>query len=121
MDLSAIYALITARLAVAQSRLSPEAIAGEKTGCLVGSGMCSTHPIAKATAVISSGKGRNGPYGITRSMASSTSANIANYYGIKGRSYSISSACATSLHNIGHAYELVRAGICETVLAGGGE
>ncbi len=121
MDLSAIYAFIATQQAVADSCLSSADIANDRTGCIVGSGLCSTHPISKATSVVSSGKGKNSPYGITRCMSSSTSANIANFYGCKGRSYSISSACATSLHNIGHAFELVSTGICDTVIAGGSE
>ena len=54
-------------------------------------------------------------------MASSCSANLVNFYGIKGRSYSISSACATSLHNIGSACELIWNGICDIVIAGGAD
>jgi 3-oxoacyl-[acyl-carrier-protein] synthase-1 len=54
-------------------------------------------------------------------MASSSSAAVANLLKIKGRSYSLSSACATSAHNIGHAYELIRAGVLNRAIAGGGE
>jgi 3-oxoacyl-[acyl-carrier-protein] synthase-1 len=54
-------------------------------------------------------------------MASSCSANICNYLKTKGRCYSISSACATSLHNVGHAYEIIKHGICDIVICGGCE
>jgi len=54
-------------------------------------------------------------------MTSSCSANLVNFYGIKGRSYSISSACATSLHNIGNACELIWSGVCDMSLAGGAD
>jgi len=54
-------------------------------------------------------------------MSSSASANIANVFPVGGRSYSISSACATSTHNIGHGFELIRGGALNTAIAGGGE
>ncbi len=54
-------------------------------------------------------------------MASCTSAAVASLLKIHGPSYSISSACATSAHNIGHAFQLVRSGVLDVAIAGGGE
>ncbi len=64
---------------------------------------------------------RVNPYTVCHAMSSSCSASLANIFGVKGRSYSISSACATSTHNIGHAYELIRDGVMDLSLAGGAE
>lgn len=123
MDLSALYAALASMEAVADSCFKPECLASEKVGCIVGSGVSNTDPIYSTGAKLYSGNGnqRITPYGVTRSMTSSCSANLVNMYGIKGRSYSISSACATSLHNIGHACELIWSGVCDVVLAGGSD
>jgi 3-oxoacyl-[acyl-carrier-protein] synthase-1 len=101
--------------------LKPEDLSSERVACIVGSGVSNTEPIYQAGAKLFSSNGKITPYGVTRSMTSSCSANLVNFYGIKGRSYSISSACATSLHNIGHACELIRADRCDMALAGGAD
>lgn len=121
MDLSALYSAIAAQEAVRKSGLEKEDLATERAGCIVGPGFASSDPIYSAGSKINHQKGRISPYGVTRSMTSSCSANLTNVYKIKGRSYSMSSACATALHNIGHAMELVEWGICDVVLAGGAD
>ena len=107
--------------AIESSCLTIEELASERVGCIVGSGVSNTEPIYQAGAKLFSKSGKITPYGVTRSMTSSCSANLVNLYGIKGRSYSISSACATSLHNIGNACELIWSGICDMALAGGAD
>jgi 3-oxoacyl-(acyl-carrier-protein) synthase len=61
------------------------------------------------------------PQAALRCMSSSASASVANLFGILGPSYSIGAASATSAHNIGHAYSLVRSGVADVALAGGGD
>jgi len=121
MDMSALYSTLSAMEAIADSGLAPEDLSSERVACIVGSGVSNTEPIYQAGAKLFSGNGKITPYGVTRSMTSSCSANLVNFYGIKGRSYSISSACATSLHNIGHACELISADRCDIALAGGAD
>jgi 3-oxoacyl-[acyl-carrier-protein] synthase-1 len=121
MDLSGLYSALASIEALENSCLYPEVLASERTGCVVGSGVSNTEPIYQAGAKLYDKNGKITPYGVTRSMTSSCSANLVNLYGIRGRSYSISSACATSLHNIGHACELIWGGICDVVLAGGAD
>src|SRR5690606_27416384 len=62
-----------------------------------------------------------GPYMVPRTMCSTVSANLATAFKIKGVSYSISAACATSAHCIGAAADLIRHGAQDVVFAGGGE
>ena len=121
MDLSAIYTVLSAMEAVSDSGIDPDALASERVGCIVGVGTSSPDPIYETGSKLNGHGGRITPYGVTRAMSSSCSANLVNFYGIKGRSYSISSACATSLHNIGHGFELISSGVCDIVLAGGAE
>lgn len=121
MDVSAIYGLLCAEQAIADSRLTIDDLTSEKMGCIAGSGFSNSAPYQQAVERISGRARKIGPFEVTRSMASSMSANLTYYYGIKGRSYSLSSACATSLHNIGHACELIKSGVCDLVMAGGAE
>ena len=64
---------------------------------------------------------RAGPYRVTQIMASTVSACVATPFKIKGVNYSMSSACATSAHCIGHAVELIQLNKQDIVLAGGSE
>lgn len=128
MDVASIYALLSSKEAVQKSGLTRESFRSERAGCIVGSGVGDTDPIRRASIKIhilqnkeSNISCKGTPYDVTRCMASSCSANLANYYGIKGRSYSISSACATSLHNVGCAYELISDNRCDIAIAGGAE
>lgn len=121
MDVNSLYSMVAAKEATAMSELSTQEVASERTSCIIGNGLSSTDPIVRAGLSINSYKAAITPFDINRSMSSSCSANMAFYYGVKGRSYSISSACSTSLHNIGHSYEMIRGGISDTVLSGGAE
>ena len=67
------------------------------------------------------GPKRIGPYGVTKSMSSSISAIVATALKLKGINYSISSACATSAHCIGHAADLIKNGQQDIVIAGGSD
>src|SRR5690606_13395964 len=62
-----------------------------------------------------------GPYMVPRTMGSTVSAALSTAFGIRGLSYSISAACATSAHCIGAAADLIRHGAQDVMLAGGGE
>jgi 3-oxoacyl-[acyl-carrier-protein] synthase-1 len=121
LDFSALYSTLATMEALEESGLDPDELASVRVGCIVGPGFSNSEPILQAGSKLFHGEGRIGPYGVTRSMANSCSANLVNLYGIKGRSYSIASACATALHNIGHGMEVIKSGSCDLVLAGGAE
>jgi len=88
----------------------------------MGSGGASTSNVAEAVDIARSrGVKKIGPYRVTRTMNSSVNACLATSYGIRGINYSITSACATSAHCIGHAWELIQMGKQDMVFAGGGE
>ena len=119
---SAIYCGLAALDAARDSGLSKEEVASPRTACIVGSGIGSARSLYKACKLAFDGKTRRvDPFTVLRCMASSTSAGVANLLGTRGPSYSISSACATSAHNISHACQLIRAGIVDRAAAGGGE
>jgi len=119
---AALYCALAARDAVADAGLTAAEISTGDFGCFVGSGTGSVTSIYHSGALLYQQKSRRiDPYVCLRSMSSCCSAVVANLLDISGRSYSISSACATSAHNIGHAYELIRAGQLEAAVAGGGQ
>lgn len=119
---AAAYAYISLEQAIADAGLKDEEVSNEKTGLVVGSGGASgEHQVAAADILRERGVKRVGPYMVPRCMASTTSACLATPKKIKGVNYSISSACATSAHCIGHAVELIQLGKQDRVFAGGGE
>ena len=119
---AAAYAYIALEQALEDAGLSEEEISNERTGLVVGSGGASgEHQVGAADILRERGVKRVGPYMVPRCMASSTSACLATPKKIKGVNYSISSACATSAHCIGHALELIQLGKQDRVFAGGGE
>ena len=122
MSDAARYCCIAAKDAVADSGWGEEELQNTDTICIVGTGVGSVDAVQKAARLYHTDRIRRvDPYTILRCMSSSSSAAVSNFLKIRGRSYSLSSACATSMHNIGHAVELIRAGIAERAVAGGGE
>ncbi|MFZ2099678.1 MAG: beta-ketoacyl-ACP synthase I [Oricola sp.] len=109
--------------AIADAGLEEGDITGERTGIIMGSGGPSTHTIVEA-ADITREKGspkRIGPFAVPKAMSSTASATLATWFKIHGVNYSISSACSTSAHCIGNAYELIQWGKQDRVFAGGHE
>ena len=108
--------------ALRDSGLEQNEISNERTGIVMGSGGPSTRAIVEAADITrSKGPKRVGPFAVPKAMSSSPSATLATWFKIKGVSYSISSACATSNHCIGNAYELIQYGKQDVVFAGGCE
>lgn len=116
------YAYLSMKEAVEDSGLTEEQVSNLRTGLVVGSGGGSSEQQLESTDIMrEKGLRRVGPYRITRTMSSTVSACLATPFKIKGVNYSISSACATSAHCIGHAAELIQLGKQDVVFAGGGE
>ncbi len=108
--------------AIVDSGLQPEDVSNERTGIIMGSGGPSTRAIVEAADVTrSKGPKRVGPFAVPKSMCSTASATLSTWFKIKGVSYSISSACATSNHCIGAAYEQILMGKQDLMFAGGCE
>lgn len=122
MSDAARWCALAARDAVADAGLGAEELGDRATGCFVGSGVGDIATIHRTAEMYHAGRLRRAdPFTVLRAMSSSPSASVANLLGIRGRSYSLSSACATSAHNVGHAYELIRHGGLDRAVAGGGE
>jgi 3-oxoacyl-[acyl-carrier-protein] synthase I len=108
--------------AIRDAGLDETEVSHERTGVIVGSGGPSTRTIVESADLArSKGPKRVGPFAVPKSMCSSPSATLATWFKIKGVNYSISSACATSNHCIGNAYELIQYGKQDVIFAGGCE
>lgn len=122
MSDAAAYAYVAMRAAILDAGLQDDQVCHPRTGLIAGSGGGSSHwQVETADIVRSRGVRKVGPYMVPRTMGSTVSANLATAFHIKGVSYSISAACATSAHCIGAAADLIRHGVQDVVFAGGGE
>jgi 3-oxoacyl-[acyl-carrier-protein] synthase-1 len=108
--------------AIRDAGLEEKEISHVKTGIIMGSGGPSTRTIVEAADTTrSKGPKRVGPFAVPKAMSSTASATLATWFKIKGVNYSISSACATSNHCIGNAYEIIQGGKQDLIFAGGCE
>ena len=109
--------------AIADSGLEEGDVTNERTGIVMGSGGPSTRTIVEAaeTTLKNGSPKRIGPFAVPKAMSSTASATLATWFKIHGVNYSISSACSTSAHCIGNAYELIQWGKQDVVFAGGHE
>jgi 3-oxoacyl-[acyl-carrier-protein] synthase-1 len=118
----AAYTYIAMDQAIADAGLEVAEISDPMTGMIVGSGGPSTSNMMSAFDLArEKGPKRVGPYMVPRVMSSTVSATLATSFKIKGLSYSISSACSTSSHCIGNAFEMIQLGKQDVMFAGGGE
>ena len=122
MSDAAAYSYVSMRDAIADAGLDEAQVSHPRTGLVAGSGGGSSHwQVETADILRARGVRKVGPYMVPRTMCSTVSANLATAFKIKGVSYSISAACATSAHCIGAAADLIRHGAQDIVFAGGGE
>lgn len=118
----AAFNYVAMQQAIEDSGLEESEISNFRTGLVMGSGGPSTSNLVDAADILrEKGIKKVGPYMVPRTMSSTNTACLATPFKIKGVNYSISSACATSAHCIGHAMELIQMGKQDVVFAGGGE
>ena len=119
---SAAYCYVAMQEAIDDANLNEAKISNERTGLIVGQGGSSNeNMLAVIDTLRSRGARKVGPTMVPRIMTSSNSACLSVAYKIKGVNYSISSACATSAHCIGNAYEIIQSNKQDLIFAGGGE
>ena len=118
----AAYNYLAMKQAIEDSGLDEDQVSNLRTGMVMGSGGTSTRNLLWSTDTLREKSAKRvGPFMVPRVMSSTNSATLATPFRIKGSSYSISSACSTSAHCIGHAGELIQWGKQDVVFAGGGE
>ena len=116
------YMWLAAEEAVEYSGLSKELVASEDTACIVSDGGSGLRATGNALEVVrNKGVRRLSPFIVPQAMNNNCSALLSTYMGLKGPSFSVSSACATGTHSIGTACEFIRSGVSERAIAGGAE
>jgi len=125
MGEGAAYNYLAMQQAVADSGLEEKDVVNDRTGLIMGSGGPSTKALIQAADTARSepvkGPRKVGPFVVPKAMSSTCSAVLSTLFKVKGLSYSISSACATSAHCIGNAAELIQWGKQDVMFAGGAE
>ena len=116
------YAWIAMQEAISDAKLLEDQVSNIRTGIIVGTGGTSTESMLQGSETLKEkGIRRVGPYMVTKTMSNGVSACLATGAKIKGVNYAITSACSTSAHCIGNAYELIQMGKQDIVFAGGAE
>lgn len=123
MGPGAAYAYLSMEQAIADAGLTEDEVSNPRTGIIAGSGGPSTSALfaAHQTVIRTGSPKKIGPLAVPKGMCSTVAANLSTAFRIKGMSYSITSACSTSLHCIGAAAEQIMMGKQDVVFAGGGE
>ncbi len=122
MGEAAAYSYIAMKEAIEHAGLQESDVSNVRTGLIVGSGGGSTRTTVESADILrEKGVKRIGPYAVTKTMSSTTSACLATPFKIKGASFSISSACASSAHCIQAACDEIALGRHDIIFAGGGE
>ena len=122
MGEAAAYSYLSALDALRDSKLSESIFETDRIGVIAGSGGASSRSQVDAADILrEKGVKRVGPYRVTQTMGSTVSACLATSLKIKGVNFSISSACSTSAHCIGSAWEQIQLGNQDVIIAGGAE
>ena len=116
------FGYIAAQEALLNASINLEDMDPSRIGIIAGSGGASSAAQIEASDTARErGPKRIGPYAVTKTMGSTVSAILGTTLKLKGVNYSISSACSTSAHCIGHAAELIQLGKQDIIIAGGAE
>lgn len=116
-----LYAWHAIKEAAAQAGLSIDAMQTQDCGLVLGGGAALSEHEQALDSFRSRGIGRLSPFIVPRGMSSSLSASMAHAFGMGGVSYTVSSACTSAAHAIGHAMELIQLGKQQIVFTGGAD
>ena len=116
------FGLVAAREAVADSGISFEGEAGERSASIIGSGVGGQTTLdASYWAIYAEKKTRVHPFTVPRLMINAATSHITMEHGIRGPAFSVASACSSANHAMGQAYLMVRSGMVDTAVTGGAE
>lgn len=122
MDLFIQYAIATAKMAFDSSGLKITEANTQRTGVFIGSGLGGLPYIEEQhSRLIEKGPSRVSPFFIPSSIANLAPGWVSILFGIKGPNFTVTSACASGVHSIGEAYNYIRFGLCDQMVAGGTE
>ncbi len=121
-DLYTQYAYKAANEAMQQAGFGEDWLDDDRFGVLIGSGIGGIQTFEDQTRTyIEKGPGKVSPFFITMMIADIAAGRLAIEYGLKGPNFATTSACASSGHAIGTAFNIIRYGMADRMLAGGAE
>ena len=116
------YAVYSSLQALRQAGIAPENENPERCGAIIGSSIGGLlHCYEAAVALSTRGPSRVSPFYIPMAIVNMPAGEVCNKIGWMGPSYTVTSACATSNHSIANAYDMIRLGRCDVMLAGGAD
>ena len=122
MELFAQYAVAAAKEAIEQAGLDMEKEDPFRIGTAVGSGIGSLQAIERnEKRLLEKGPGRMEPLLVPLMISNMACGNVSIYFGLKGKSINVVTACTTGTHNIGEAFRTIQYGDADVMVAGGAE
>ena len=116
------FAIIAAKEAMKDSKITKENTDMNKVGVLISSGIGGLGTIEKENKImLEKGPDRVSPMYIPMSIVNMAAGNVAIEIGAKGESISIVTACSSGTHSIGEAYRMIKHGYEDVIFAGGSE
>jgi len=122
MDRFTHFACAATQMALEDAGLTPEGLASETVGVIIGSGVGGIETVEEQARVLfSKGPSRVSPFFVPMMIANIAGAQIAINFGFKGPNLTTVTACASSTNSIGEAFRLIQNGEIEVMVTGGTE
>ncbi len=116
------FALLAAEEAIGQSGLSFSGALAAQCGVVLGtSGGGLTTQDENYRTVYEEGKNRVHPFVVPKLMNNAAASHISMVHNLKGPSFTVATACASSNHAMGLAFDLIRSGSTKVMITGGAE
>ncbi|MBA85023.1 beta-ketoacyl-[acyl-carrier-protein] synthase family protein [Thalassobius sp. S69A] len=116
------FTLIAARQAIAQSGLEFSGDLAVRSGVVLGnSGGGMTTLDENYRSVYEDGKNRVHPFVVPKLMNNAAASHVSMEFNLKGPSFTVSTACASSNHAMSQAFQMVHGGLCKAMITGGSE
>ena len=115
------FAHVAVQEAIEQSGLTAEEIKGNRTACILGTGIGGMNTLDDGCFAYYSGEPRVDPFSIPRLMPSSAISHVSIAHKITGPCFTVTSACSSASQAIGVAMQMIRAGIVDRAITGGSE
>ncbi|MGH7561094.1 MAG: beta-ketoacyl-ACP synthase II [Gemmatimonadales bacterium] len=122
MDLFTQFAIAAAHQAIAEAGLLGKFPTPERTGVVIGSGIGGMMTFEEQCLIyLQKGPDRVSPFFVPMFIPDIAAGHVSIRYGLKGPNFCTVSACASSAHAIGEAFELIKGGFADCMITGGAE
>ena len=121
MDRFTAFALIAAKEAILNSKLTEDEKIKENVGVIIGSGIGGINTMEEQHSRLQISPKRVSPFFVPSMILDIVSGHISIKYGFKGANFAIVSACASSNHAIGESFNRIKYGLNDVIVTGGSE